>query len=647
MKFSSSFIEILSAKYQCKRFSLLLLLLFTFFNTVQSEEKDSLLLNKGIELHNKAVQHMYKGNSDSSIYYAKKTISVCGSLGDTTTQIHALNTLAKNQHRSGEFEQAIKNYQNAIDLAILLQDTILLANSIENQSRIYSSTGSANFPKALDLLLQVAQLKEQINANHLLAGTYKSISTIFKELGDTLNRQRYLQKAIRLIESIDSYEITFKAAIYNEAGRYYSEEKPNYEKANEYYAKVLVISEQLNWKKGIAVTLTNQAFVLEKQGRINDAIRLQQKALELKKEMNDKFGVMNSIYSIGTLYAAQNKTQDALQYYTNALALAKENHTLNMQKDILLSLYGLYSKQQKYQMALSAYEDYSALKDSIIGENHKALIEELNTKYETKQKEQKIEQLTTQNQLEVLKANQRKIIAITLALLLVVAFLLFLFIIRHGRLKAQRNESVLNQKLLRTQMNPHFIFNALGSIQNFIYNNEPNEAGKYLSNFSALMRDILESSASERIPLENELQIVNNYLLLLKMRNENSFSYTVNSLMDENSELMVPPMLAQPFIENALIHAFKDMNDKGEIIVTYKTEKSDFIICIEDNGVGINWAGAKVTQHKSMAMQLTRERLQLFDHKRKEVLRIVDKKTYGSAGTLVEIRISLDKCLKF
>ena len=161
--------------------------------------------------------------------------------------------------------------------------------------------------------------------------------------------------------------------------------------------------------------------------------------------------------------------------------------------------------------ALNAHESYVIYNDSIAGLEQKKQIAELETKYETEKKEQQIVTLTHEKELQEIKATQQKlhvlILLILVGLILIIGILLF----RQNRIKAKGRETQIQQKLFRSQMNPHFIFNALGAIQNFIHSNQPDDATNFLSKFAQLMRNILEGSVYESIALDQELEIVNNY----------------------------------------------------------------------------------------------------------------------------------------
>ena len=185
--------------------------------------------------------------------------------------------------------------------------------------------------------------------------------------------------------------------------------------------------------------------------------------------------------------------------------------------------------------------------------------------------------------------------------------------------KEKEKAQGMEQKMLRAQMNPHFIFNSLTAIQNYMYQNNTIEAGRFLAKFSQLMRAILEGSRQEFILLEKEVTLLKNYLTLQQLRFENKFDFQVAVTKElDTEEIAIPPMFAQPFIENAIEHGLTDLAEKGEIKIKFDLQEDYVLLSIQDNGIGIE----KSTQVKklnpkkpeSLATKITQERIEIFRH---------------------------------
>lgn len=207
------------------------------------------------------------------------------------------------------------------------------------------------------------------------------------------------------------------------------------------------------------------------------------------------------------------------------------------------------------------------------------------------------------------------------ALSVLAAGLLFMYIIKRKNLQLKRSEfdhqmATLEQKALQSMMNPHFIFNALGSIQFYLLQNKPAEAGLYLSQFARLIRQNLSAINSALINLEEETDRLKNYMDLEKLRMEDKFDYTIEFDKDvDEDEVLIPSMIIQPFVENAIWHGISTLKGRGMIRISFAMQSPKAIkISIEDNGVGIKQAGAYSSSgenHLHMGMAMTQKRLEI------------------------------------
>ncbi|MCF8370001.1 MAG: histidine kinase [Bacteroidales bacterium] len=302
----------------------------------------------------------------------------------------------------------------------------------------------------------------------------------------------------------------------------------------------------------------------------------------------------------------------------------------------LMELYQITNHQDK---ALKIIDSTLTIKDEILKFQNRTELMELKLKYESENKEQKIELLARENEIQKRKTHQTRLLLFSFLGFLILILLIGILYIRQNRIKSSQKNMQLQQKLLRSQMNPHFIFNSLASIQNSIINEEPEKASTYLARFSKLMRNILDSSVDEFIPLEQEISTIENYLSLQKIRFPEKFDYSIS--MDETldpTEIHIPPMLAQPFIENAIEHGFRNKETTGHIQISIYHEKGNIMYTIEDDGIGR--ARAQETSikldnnYKSLATQITRERIAVINKKLKQKisLEIIDLKDEAGIG---------------
>jgi len=236
-------------------------------------------------------------------------------------------------------------------------------------------------------------------------------------------------------------------------------------------------------------------------------------------------------------------------------------------------------------------------------------------------------------------------------IILVLLGIIYFFVQWVRRIKMLHKNMELEQRLLRSQMNPHFIFNSLTAIQYYIFGNDPAKAGKYLSGFAKLIRLILQNSRSEYILLEKEIETLEHYLKLQQLRFENKFDFQIVTDEKLNPEMvLVPPMLAQPFIENSIEHGIKNIEYKGEISIHYNFKNNFLEVVIEDNGIGIDISlkEKKILDpgHKSLGTSITKERLVNIAKRKKHKINfeIIDKKKIdkSKSGTVVRYILPLN-----
>ena len=235
-----------------------------------------------------------------------------------------------------------------------------------------------------------------------------------------------------------------------------------------------------------------------------------------------------------------------------------------------------------------------------------------------------------------------------LEILVILSLIALAFKIREKQLKLRSRTLELKQKLLRSQMNPHFIFNSLFAIQNYIYEQKADQAGRYLSEFAHLIRLILNNSREEYISLEKEIETIKLYLDLQLLRFNQAFQYTLTVDPEIDAELTaVPPMLAQPFIENALEHGLRHQGGKGQIWISFSLKQEMILFEVKDDGIGMT--RSKELKHgnqhkyKSLALEITRERIDLLNRDLHQKIRfeISDRASEGNNEQGTKVKFSI------
>jgi sensor histidine kinase YesM len=235
--------------------------------------------------------------------------------------------------------------------------------------------------------------------------------------------------------------------------------------------------------------------------------------------------------------------------------------------------------------------------------------------------------------------------------MIIMLVIIGILLIRQDKIRAQQRTVVLEQKLLRSQMNPHFIFNSMASIQDLIISRDARSAANYLSRFAGLIRNILDASLNETIPLTKEIETINHYLHLQKVRLEEKFDFSITKDEEfDDDRYRIPALLVQPFVENAIEHGIRHKKGKGNVKVEFLLHDHWLSVVVEDDGVGRTKAREfeelKRKDHTSVSTNLIRERLKILNRKSRRKISLEIRDLYdeagNAAGTRVEIVVPVD-----
>jgi len=315
--------------------------------------------------------------------------------------------------------------------------------------------------------------------------------------------------------------------------------------------------------------------------------------------------ISNVYTALGKLHYKKKELDKADFYTAKGLALSKKNNFLDLQEQGSALLFNISKDRKNFEKALEMHEFHDLLTDSTKIEASKNAMAQQQLQYDFEKKE-----LTLK--LDAEKKNAAKnnwLIALSSLLLLILLGGYFYY--RNNRQKQAINvleKKQMKQKLLVTQMNPHFIFNSIENIRSLIYANQNNDAVNYLGKFSKLTRQILENSNENYISLAEEIEMTENYLSIQQLLYNNKFNFNINVEDSiETDSIFLPPMLTQPFIENAIKHGLSDTTQNGLVDIRFYLKENRLFFEVSDNGKGFD--DHKNANHKSLAMTITKERL--------------------------------------
>lgn len=468
----------------------------------------------------------------------------------------------------------------------------------------------------------------QLNKNYQESlATYNAINknelsnwqliTVFEGIGDVHQNTKSFEASLQAygegLKVAEKHLITPKVTDLNSKIAQVYDAKGEVDKAKGYFNESLKLAKTQNKKRG----LEEKIKVADFQNNLSDyssEIQLRKEALKAINEIEDDSVFENESaltpqqqnYKIGNAYALQKDYEQAITYLKRSINEADGKEDLLVQKDATRKLSEVLRDAGEFDKALLAYQNYVDLVDKVYSKKEKDITQAIQFSKDIAAKQNRILSLESDRalseskyQLSTEQAKRQKLIIYSLIagvlLLLILAFLMF------KSIKQQRlANNLLALKTLRTQMNPHFIFNALNSVNSFIASNDERTANRYLTDFSLLMRAVLENSENDFIPLEKEIELLELYTKLEHFRFKNKFDY--NLTVAKNvvvNDFVIPPMLLQPYVENAVWHGLRYKKTKGHLNITIVQTASDEIkITISDDGIGRENSKALKTEHQ-------------------------------------------------
>jgi tetratricopeptide (TPR) repeat protein len=603
---------------------------FTLSTWCQSTKADSLIsvlqrtqndIDKA-KLLNSIADTYKSSNPKLMVDYANKALALSKKIKFTTAEGYALLNLGNANIISGDYSKALNFFAEAQHLFENITDK----ENIENKQGLAKAFGSigivfseqSNYGKALQYYLKSVKIYEEIKDEEKCAKLYNNIGVVYQSQSSYFKALDYFVKAQKIQEKRNDTNV---GITYTNVGNSYLHQN-DLAKAYHYYSKAKAEFDKNNNPRALGEWYNNLGLYHKANHDERKAIESWNSAIQTFSSIDDKFGIADSYLYLSQLYLNQNQLEQAKQNANNSLKLARE---LKVLEQIVLSeklLSDIFSKQNNPSQALHHFKLYSQAKDSLTNEKNirKSVEEELTFDFEKReaiqQKEIEKKELLLQEQSKQSKM-QLFFAALFGLLLFGIGFLIYNRIQLKKNLTLQKELAEYEQKALHLQMNPHFVFNCLGSISSFIVQNGTDSAIKYLSKFSKLMRLTLEYSKESLIPIDKEIESLQNYLELEQLRFNNKFSFSISKSNSIEDDMALPPLLLQPFIENAIIHGVIPKKEMGIIAIHFTIEKENLVCTIEDNGIGFQQSKlAKentVLAHKSMALDITKKRLEMIE----------------------------------
>jgi tetratricopeptide (TPR) repeat protein len=615
---------ILSPSNPLKRAVLFLLFLYhSEFNYAQPT-LDSLLLK---------IQYQNEDTNKAKLYY---DIGVSYFLKDKVvfkSYIDSLQRLSRKINYSkglGLSYSAYANYYSYLKdwdkMKVNLQKSDSIYKRLGDESKLMFSKGlystyykqHGDFKKALKLNLEILYYYEQNGSKSNEARFLGSVALLLQQLQRYKEATEYYKRSIRLREEINDFSGQ-SVALLNLGGML--AEQGLYAQAEPYLKESIQIQKMFNQENIIIMCKSNLAHVYAETGRPHMSLNLAKECSAFFDNQGDTLNsVKISLYK-SIAYSKLKQFDKALSVLNIKQPWIKGNPIYSeLESNLLWQYYKVYKSMGKTDKALEYFEESRNLNDFSQKMQVQDGVSRMKEQFETEKKERENEQLKRDNELKDLQISQNNYLVFGSILLILLISVIAIITIRYNRLKAQKATMEMEQRLLQSQMNPHFTFNVLHAIHTYMLKKDTEESGKLLTSFARLVRAILQHSSKDSIPLSDELNWLKDYMRLQQLRFTNSFNYIIE--IDEqlsSDNVLLPPMLIQPFIENAIEHGFSNLDKDGELHISYKKTDKELEIRITDNGKGFSTESQvrEKKDHESVAIQITEKRINLLNRKRK------------------------------
>ena len=556
-----------------------------------------------------------------------------------------------------------------------LKDTIRAKHLIDASSYLTHK----NPQKALEYINEGLSIGKAENWQRGIALALTQKGAIYYTMADNLRAMEFFLRALSITEKIRDEELTIN--LFNNLANIYADMK-NFKKALEYYHKYLDFAIAHNNRINRIKALNNIGNVYNDTKSIDKAITYFNKALQLSKEEENDFFIAAITNNIGISFKRKKEYKNALKYFNDvviitdkinnkyimasalnslakvnilldefniaknyaekALKVSKEIEAVEWQADSWEVLYKVHESNNENKQALLAYKSFIQFRDSVATEEKKAALTKKDMQYQL-DKQEVIANAKIKRQAYI----KNTAIGIGVFLLL---FSVFGYLLYKRKRDAEQQKEIadfkaemveIELKALRSQMNPHFIFNSLNSISDYLLKNDVTKANEYLVKFSKLTRAILENSEKKWIPLKEDLELLKLYIELESLRLKNKLSYNIE--IDENIDIentLIPPLILQPFIENSIWHGISKKEDNGTLLIEINKHDQQLICAVEDDGVGKDIALKELNEKSSMGITITNQRLEIINKVKqiKGAIHFMDKKQ----GLRVELSLPLE-----
>ncbi len=547
------------------------------------------------------------------------------------------------------YPKAIEYHKNALQIARERGETLLQMNTLNllgNASlKIDSIQNALEYHQEVIRIFKAEDTKNDDYFREAGKG-YLGLGTIYHALGRYRTAFEYYNSAIAQFQSANNTEGL--AYSYNKVGESL-EALGELEESLSFYEKSIRINELVGSDRLLVLNATGKAHVLAHQNRG----RAEEGQALLKPLLSEKPGQMDqelqSLLYIQYGWVLYNLEEFELaeKHLSEGLQMAQRLNLTSYIYDGNIWLHDLSEARGDYKKALDYYKIAQSTRNKVINQRNLTFLYEAVSTAESETRDLQMQMLARENEIVTLRLRRNQTTLLVGALLLVLIAMILYFAFRQSRINSEKKVMALEQSLLRSQMNPHFLFNSLNSIKHYIINNEQINAVQYLNKFSKLVRRILEASSIKENSLKEELETIKLYMNIENIRFDEQIDFKINITPGINPQTVkIPSLILQPFLENAIWHGLSTKEGEKKIVLEVRqVQKGSIIITIRDNGIGREASKklkeGKVLKRNSMGIPITRERLANFSRVYENTFDLSFEDLYKDDGSVAGTQVNL------
>lgn len=571
---------------------------------------------------------------DSAYYFATLQYNFAEERGLLKPMSSALNIQATALNFQGDYEKALENYRRSLEIGEELGDVQGVGVCLNNMGNIYKNQGL--YSRAIEHFFESLKIREEIGDQLGTASSLGNISNVYKAQGDNEQSLTYALKCLEIMEELDNLQGV--AGTLNNIGLLH-EKMGDFDAAIAFHERSLAIRKNIGDQRGVTDSMINIGTMHQRKNEYDEARQAFNKSLELAESTANPRAVARALYHLGHLEKTNQRYQAAISYAERALPIAREVGDIEVIGDVSGLLYDNYKLTNQYERALVMHELHISMRDSILREENQRELLQRQFRYDFDKRE--VEFQAEQERKDALareallkQRSQRNMLGLGFMMILLIGGGTGTFFYQRKKAQYRYRSILLELKAVKAQISPHFFFNAMNSVVNMITSNRSEVAEEFLVKYARLMRQTLRDSDRELTTLKEEIEVLTNYLELEVIRLEGRFNFTfqVDEQLDPE-EVLIPSMLIQPLVENAVWHGVAPLKSGGEIVVSFRPEETTLKVSVQDNGVGRNSEQSKSSE--SVGSSITAQRIALYNER------------YGTKGKLTITDTTPGVCAAF